>query len=53
MKTGLRISHNNGRRMSPIQARIDNIVKFMGDYIYYRKRRHSHSVALRMVRNTL
>jgi hypothetical protein len=53
MKTGLRISHSNTSRTSPIQARVDKIAKFIGDYIYYRKRRHSHSVALRMVRNTL
>ncbi len=53
MRTGLRISHSNSRRVNPMQAHVEKIGKFIGDYLYYRKRRHSHSVALRMVRNTL
>lgn len=35
------------------QRRVDEIRKFFGNYIYYRKCNHSHSVAWRMAKNTL
>lgn len=36
-----------------LQKRADEIYKFIGNYIYYRKRKHSHSMAWSMARNTL
>ena len=35
------------------QKRADEVCKFIGNYIYYRKRNHSHSMAWSMARNTL
>ncbi len=53
MNTGLRISHGSSRPLRRMQTRMEKIRKFIGDYIYYRKRNHSHRMALQMVRNTL
>ncbi len=53
MNTGLRISHGHSRPMRRMQSRLEKIRKFIGDYIFYRKRKHSPLMALRMVRNTL
>lgn len=35
------------------QRRIDDIRKFIGNYMYYRKRSHSHSQAWSMAKDTL
>lgn len=41
------------RFMNRLQKRIDEIRKFIGNYIYYRKLNHGHIEAWRMARNTL
>ena len=33
--------------------RVEETRKFIGDYIYYRKRKHGHIVSWRMARDTL
>jgi len=53
MNTGLRISHGKPRPLNRMQMLLKTIRKFIGDYVYYRKRNHSHRMALRMVRGLL
>ena len=36
-----------------VQRRVDRTRKFIGDYIYYRKRNHSRIMAWSMAKNTL
>ncbi len=36
-----------------VKQSADKARKFIGDYVYYRKRNHSHIMAWRMARNTL
>jgi len=36
-----------------IQKRVEEIRKFIGNYIYYRKCNHSHIKAWRMAKNTI
>lgn len=35
------------------QKRMDNFSKFIGNYIYYRKRNHPHRIAWSMAKDTL
>ena len=35
------------------QRRVDSARKFIGNYIYYRKRKHHHRMAWSMARDTL
>ncbi|HEX5337143.1 MAG TPA: hypothetical protein VFW53_01770 [Gallionella sp.] len=39
--------------MQRMQKHLNESWKFIGNYFYYRKRNHCHSVAWRMARDTL
>ncbi|HLP97030.1 MAG TPA: hypothetical protein VK149_01155 [Sideroxyarcus sp.] len=53
MNTGLYVIYSKQRPHHRIPLWAKRIRKFIGDYLYYRKRNHSHIMAWRMARNTL
>ncbi len=52
MHIDLHINLGLPRAIHRMQKRADRTCKFIGNYLYYRKRHHGHSMAWSMARDT-
>jgi hypothetical protein len=53
MNIHLHINLARPQAIHRMQRRANKVSKFISDYVYYRKRNHSHIMAWRMAKNTL